>query len=105
YLQFVQKHDRQLLDDTEQARIDYANQKNILEGQNKQVLALNTQLQSYTQTLNSQKQAKQTLLTQTQGDEATYESMLSQAKAELAGFSNFTSGAGGASLLSGQTSC
>lgn len=105
YLRFVQQHDRELLDNTEQARVDYANQKAILEGQKRQVLALNTQLQQYTSTLNSQKSAKQTLLTQTQGDEQTYESMLSQAKAELAGFSNFTSGAGGASLLSGQTSC
>ncbi len=105
YLKFVQNHDRELLDNTEQARIDYANQKEILVGQKKEVLALNTQLQQYTTTLDSQKQAKQTLLTQTQGDEATYASMLSQAKAELAGFSNFTTGAGGSSLLSGQTSC
>lgn len=105
YLQFVQQHDKELLYDTQQARDDYANQKAILESQKKQVLALSTQLQQYTQTLDSQKQAKQTLLTQTQGDEQTYESMLAQAKAELAGFSNFTSGAGGASLLSGQTSC
>jgi peptidoglycan hydrolase CwlO-like protein len=105
YLRFVQEHDKQLLYDTQQARNDYANQKAILETQKKQVLALNTQLQQYTQTLNSQKQAKQTLLSQTQGDEQTYETLLSQAKAELAGFSNFTSGAGGSSLLSGQTSC
>jgi len=105
YLQFVQAHDRTLLDNTEQARIDYANQKTILEGQKKEVLALNTQLQQYTTTLNSQKQAEQTLLTQTQGDEQTYETLLQQAQAELAGFSNFTSGAGGSSLLSGQTSC
>ncbi|HSX08944.1 MAG TPA: hypothetical protein VLF93_02215 [Candidatus Saccharimonadales bacterium] len=105
YLRFVQQHDRQLLYDTQQARDDYANQKAILENQKKQVIALNTQLQQYTQDLDSQKQAKQNLLSQTQGDEQTYESLLAQAKAELAGFGNFTSGAGGASLLSGQTSC
>lgn len=105
YLRFVQEHDQQLLYDTQQARVDYANQKNILEGQKKQVLALNTQLQQYTSDLASQKSAKQDLLTQTQGDEATYETMLAQAQAELSGFSRFTSGAGGSSLLSGQTSC
>jgi peptidoglycan hydrolase CwlO-like protein len=105
YLKFVQQHDKQLLYDTQQARDDYANQKTILESQKKQVLALNTQLQQYTSTLNSQKAAEQTLLSQTQGDEQTYESLLAQAQAELAGFSNFTSGAGGSSLLSGQTSC
>jgi len=59
YLRFVEEHDRELLDNTEQARVDYANQKAILEDQKKQVLALNVQLQQYTTTLNSQKQAKQ----------------------------------------------
>lgn len=105
YLRIVQDHDKQLLYDTQQARNDYANQKAILESQKKQVEALNTQLQQYTQDLNSQKTAKQTLLTQTQGDEQTYETMLAQARAELAGFSRFTTSQGGASLLSGQTNC
>lgn len=105
YLKFVQQHDTQLLYNTQQARDDYAHQKAILESQKKQVLALNTQLQQYTQQLGSQKQAKQDLLTQTQGDEKTYESLLAQAKAELSGFSRFTTSQGGASLLSGQTSC
>ena len=105
YLRFVQEHDQQLLYDTQQARVDYANQKNILEGQKKQVLALNAQLQQYTQDLNSQKTAKQNLLTQTQGDESTYESLLAQARAQLAGFSRFAVSQGGASLLSGQTVC
>jgi peptidoglycan hydrolase CwlO-like protein len=105
YLRFVQEHDQQLLYDTQQARVDYATQKDILEGQKKQVLALNTQLQQYTQDLASQKSAKQDLLTQTQGDEATYEQLLAQAQAELAGFSRFADSQGGSSLLSGQTSC
>src|SRR6185437_11082055 len=105
YLRFVQKHDQQLLYDTQQARVDYANQKNILEGQKKQVLALNTQLQQYTTDLASQKTAKQDLLTQTQGDEVTYERLLEQTKAQLASFSNFAVSQGGASLLSGQTVC
>ncbi|HVA97197.1 MAG TPA: hypothetical protein VND99_06080 [Candidatus Acidoferrales bacterium] len=105
YLKLVQKHDQELLYDTQQARNDYAHQKAILEDQKKQVLALNTQLQQYTKDLDSQKQAKQDLLTQTQGDEQTYESLLAQARAELAGFSRFTTSQGGSSLLSGQTSC
>ncbi len=105
YLKFVQKHDQQLLYDTQQARVDYANQKNILEGQKRQVLALNTQLQQYTKDLDSQKTAKQNLLSQTQGDEATYERLLEQTKAQLASFSSFATSQGGASLLSGQTVC
>jgi peptidoglycan hydrolase CwlO-like protein len=105
YLRFVQDHDKQLLFDTQQARVDYANQKKILEDQKKQVESLNTQLQQYTQDLASQKTAKQNLLAQTQGDEATYESMLAQTKAQLSSFSRFATSQGGASLLSGQTVC
>jgi peptidoglycan hydrolase CwlO-like protein len=105
YLRFVQEHDRQLLYDTQQARNDYAHQKALLEDQKRQVEALNTQLQQYTQDLTSQKAAKKNLLTQTQGDEQTYESMLAQARAALSGFSRFTTSQGGASLLGGQTSC
>jgi len=105
YLRFVQEHDKQLLYDTQQARNDYANQKAILEEQKKQIEALNAQLQQYTKDLNSQKAAKQNLLAQTQGDEQTYENLLAQARAELAGFSRFTSSQGGVSILSGQTSC
>jgi peptidoglycan hydrolase CwlO-like protein len=105
YLRFVQQHDRELLDNTEQARIDYANQKKILEDQKKQVLALNTQLQQYTTTLDSQKQAKQNLLSQTKGDEQTYESLLAQTEAQLRSFSSFATTQGGASLLSNQTVC
>jgi peptidoglycan hydrolase CwlO-like protein len=103
YLKFVQEHDTQLLYDTQQARDDYAHQKSILEGQKKQVLGLETQLQQYTSDLNSQKQAKQDLLTQTQGDEATYESMLSAAQAQLNAFKSFTVSSGG-SLLPPQPS-
>ncbi len=105
YLRFVQQHDKQLLYDTQQARNDYANQKAILEAQKKQILALNTQLQQYTQDLDSQKQAKQNLLSQTQGDEQTYQSLLAQTEAQLSSFSRFATSQGGASLLSGQTVC
>ncbi len=103
YLKFVQEHDKQLLYDTQQARDDYAHQKMILEEQKKQVLALNTQLQQYTQQLNSQKSEKQSLLTQTQGSEAHYQQLLAQAQAQVAAFKSFTMSSGG-SLLPPQTS-
>ena len=44
-------------------------------------------------------------MSQTQGNEANYQKLLSQAQAQLAGFSRFAQNAGGSSLLSGQTSC
>lgn len=105
YLKLAQAHDKQLIYDTQQAKVDYTNQKNILEDKKKQVEALQEQLQAETDQLNQEKQSKQDLLTQTQGSEATYQSLLAQAKAELAGFSRFVTSQGGASIISNQTSC
>lgn len=98
YLRLVQKHDQELLYDTQQARNDYAHQKQLLESQKKQVLALNTQLQQYTKDLDSQKSAKQELLSQTQGDQAHYEHLLSEARAQISAFKSFTTSSGGSIL-------
>ena len=105
YLRIVQAHDKQLIYDTVQAKNDYANQQNIFEQQRRQVESLQTQLEAYTTQLNQEKSDKQRLLTETQGDEATYQRLLAEAEAQLAGFSRFAASQGGATLLSGQTSC
>ncbi len=105
YLRIAQAHDKKLLYDTGQARNDYQNQKNIYEDQKRQIEALKAQLEVYTSDLNNQKAAKQQLLTQTQGDEATYQRLLSAAQAQLAGFSRFVTAQGGASILTNQTVC
>lgn len=105
YLKIAQAHDKRLAYDTVQAKNDYANQKQIYEDEKKQVEALKVQLLAYTDQLDQEKAAKQSLLSQTQGDEASYQQQLVQAQTELAGFSNFVSAQGGASLLSNQTSC
>lgn len=105
YLKIAQAHDKQLIYETVQAKNDYANQKQIYEDQKKQVEALNAQLTAYNIQLDQEKAAKQSLLSQTQGDEASYQQQLTAAQAELAGFSNFVSAQGGASLLSNQTTC
>jgi peptidoglycan hydrolase CwlO-like protein len=105
YLRLAQAHDKKLIYDTQQAKMDYANQKSIFEDKKKQVLALQVQLQAQSAQLDQEKQAKQTLLTETQGSEANYQSLLSQAQAQLAGFSNFVISQGGASILGNQTVC
>lgn len=105
YLKLAQAHDKKLVYDTQQAKVDYTNQKNILEDEKKQVEQLQKQLQDYNDQLAQEKTAKQDLLTQTQGSEANYQSLLAQAKAQLSGFSRFVTSQGGASILSGQTSC
>lgn len=105
YLKLAQAHDKKLIYDTQQAKVDYANQKNIFENEKKQVEFLQKQLQAYTVQLDLDKQAKQRLLSETQGSEANYQRLLSQAKAQLAGFQRFVTSQGGASILSNQTVC
>ncbi len=55
--------------------------------------------------LAQQKQTKDLLLAQTNGQEVIYQQLLTQAKAQLAGFSSFASNQGGATILSNQTVC
>ena len=105
YLKIAQAHDKQLVYDTEQAKVDYANQKVIFEEEKKKVVTLQAQLQTYTDQLNQQKLAQQDLLAQVQVDKATAEAEYSRALAELSGFSRFVTNQGGASILSGQTTC
>lgn len=105
YLKIAQEHDKKLVYDTQQAKVDYANQKTIFEGEKKKVEALQKQLQAYNTQLDLNKQAKQRLLSETQGSEANYQRLLAQAKAQLAGFQRFVTSQGGASILSNQTIC
>jgi peptidoglycan hydrolase CwlO-like protein len=105
YLRIVQAHDKQLLYDTQQARNDYANQKLIFEDKKKKIESLQVQLEAFSKEIDAQKAEKQRLLAETQGSEQNYQRLLSQAKAQLAGFSRFAVLQGGASLLSNQTVC
>lgn len=105
YLKKMQEHDKKLMYSVQQAKVDYANQKQIYIDKQKKIEALQSQLESYSTNLEMEKDNKKTLLTQTQGSEANYQRLLAQAKAQLAGFSRFTQSQGGAGLLSGQTTC
>lgn len=105
YLKIVQLFDKRNIYAAEQAKVNYANQQDILVDKKKEEEALSTKLQAYTDQLNKDKSTKKQLLSETQGSEANYQRLLNAAKAQLAGFSNFVAAQGGASLLSGQTSC
>ncbi len=98
YLKIVQSHDRQLLYDTQQARNDYANQKTILEQKKKKVEELNKQLEGYQVQLDKDKASKQSLLTATKNDEAHYQTLLSQARAQVNSMKSFARGHGGSVL-------
>lgn len=105
YLRLAQAHDKKLIYDTVQARNDYANQKDIFEDQKTKAERLGVELANYQAQIETEKQAKNRLLADTQGSEDNYQRLLAQAKAQLAGFTNFTQVQGGASILSGQTQC
>lgn len=84
YLRIAQSHDKKLIYDVQQAKNDYSNQKEIFEAKKKRVESLKLQLEAYSKSLEQQKIAKQQLLIATQADEAKYQELLAQAKAERA---------------------
>ena len=103
YLKIVQAHDKKLIYDTQQAKNDYENQKNIFEEKKVKVEALNDQLQTYKTQLDSEKKNKEQLLAVTKNDEARYQKLLSDARAQISGFKSFASSQGG-SILPAQPS-
>lgn len=105
YLNVAQRYRKDLLFKTTQTKIEYDQEKSIKERKQKEITALKKQYETQKQDLTQQQRAKQELLSQTKNSEANYQKLLAEAKAQLAGFSAFTQAAGGASLLSGQTSC
>ncbi len=84
YLRIARDHDKKLMVDVQQAKNDYANQKEIFEAKKKKIESLKSQLEAYSRNLEQQKIAKQQLLLATQDDEARYQQLLAQAKAEQA---------------------
>jgi peptidoglycan hydrolase CwlO-like protein len=98
YLQKIQEEDRSLLTRLQEAQTVYQGQKQDQE-------TLQNQLKEQQAAVNAQKKAKNNLLLATKNDEAKYQSLLSQAKAQLSAFNRFVEGQGGASILSGQTKC
>jgi peptidoglycan hydrolase CwlO-like protein len=102
YLRLAQAHDKKLIYDTQQAKVDYTNQKDILQNQKAQVEQLKKQLQIYTDQLTQEKAAQQQLLAQIKQREIVTDSMLTLARAQLAALSSFATSVGGASLISHQ---
>lgn len=98
YLRIVQEHDKKLLYDAQQARNDYANQKQIFEGKKKKIETLKGQLEGYTAQLDKDKIEKEKLLTVTKNDESKYQAMLDQAKAQISSFKTFATSQGGSVL-------
>ncbi|HUD09611.1 MAG TPA: C39 family peptidase [Patescibacteria group bacterium] len=94
YLKLAQAHDKQLVYDTQQAKVDYSNQKNIFEDKKQQLASLQQQLQIQTAQLNQEKQAQQDLIN-------ANDARISQITSELSALQNFARsrvGPGGQSI-------
>lgn len=94
YLKLVQEHDKQLVYDTQQAKMDYANQKKIFEDKKAKVESLKQELEGYTKKLDEDKVAKQSLLSTTQNDERRYQELLARARAEFEAIQGIIAGNG-----------
>ena len=82
YIQTAQEHDRQVLVDVQQSKVDYSEKRDLREEKKQEQEILKTQLIKQKFSLDQQKKAKQSLLSQTKNDEATYQKLLQQALAE-----------------------
>lgn len=98
YLQRIQESDQDLLQRLTSAQNTYKNEKVDQE-------ELQEQLQKQKAELDSQRRAKNTLLAETKNSESKYQSLLNQAKAQLAAMRRFVTTQGGATILSNQTKC
>ena len=94
YLKTAQDTNQKLLVQVQETKLNFEEQKKIRETKEVELNQLNDELNAQKASLDSQKAQKQKLLTDTQNDEATYQRLLSQARAQLAGFKNFVFSSG-----------
>jgi peptidoglycan hydrolase CwlO-like protein len=102
YLQTVQQEDAAIVFQVKSAQNSYNESKQVREDKTKQLEQIKAELERQNRELAQQTQAKNALLSATQGNESRYQQLLEQAKAQIAGFLQFT---GGLALLTNQTVC
>lgn len=100
YISVVQKNSQNTLLNMETVRTTYNIQKDEKEKKQKELEALQKQLDQQKISLANQKESKSKLLEVTKNDENKYQQLLNQALAQLGAFRNFSSSAGGGSCLS-----
>lgn len=83
YLRLAQAHDKKLIYQMQQAKVDYANQKEIFEKEKKQVETLKKKLEAYTAQLDAERKDKANLLAVTKNSEQEYQRRLADALKEL----------------------
>jgi peptidoglycan hydrolase CwlO-like protein len=105
YLRSSQNNNQKLLMQVQEAKLSYEEQKVIREQKKQELDQLIISLNKQKEDLKTQQAQKERLLAETNNDEATYQTLLAQAEAQLKGFGQFVSNRGGSSLLSNQTVC
>lgn len=118
YLQVVQSNDKKIMVAMERSRQNYDLQKSLKEQKQSAVEAINNKLKKQKADLAAQQQDKNKLLGLTQNDERKYQTLLDNARAELAAIQNIIAGKGEetkigdinegnriASIISGSSAC
>lgn len=105
YLAKVQQEDVMLLFQVKAAQNNYSERKQTRETKKSEQEQAKRELERQNYQLAQQKQEKDALLSETQGNEDRYGQLLAQARAQIAAIQQFVSGAGGASILPHQEYC
>ncbi|PJA55753.1 hypothetical protein CO165_01910 [Candidatus Roizmanbacteria bacterium CG_4_9_14_3_um_filter_33_18] len=102
YLKTAQNNTQKLLYTVQETKTNAEEQKKLREEKKIELDKLNETLTYQKRSLDNQKVQKQKLLNDTQNDETTYQRLLSQAQAQLAGFKSFVSTAGAGVISANQ---
>lgn len=82
YIKAAQAHDKKLMIQIQNTKLNYEDQKKLLEEKKKEQEILKTQLENYKITLDVQKKDKENLLAVTKNDEVKFQKMLDEARRE-----------------------
>lgn len=88
YIQAAQAHDKKLMIQIQTTKLNYEDQKILLEEKKKAQEILKNQLENYRTVLDQQKKDKESLLLITKNDENRYQKLLAEAKREQAEIEN-----------------
>jgi peptidoglycan hydrolase CwlO-like protein len=91
--------------DLASAKAVLTNNRSTVAATQKELTTLQKSLTTEQRSLAASKAQQQSLLSQTKNSESNYQKLLATAKAQLASFSTFTTGAGGSGLLANRTVC
>ncbi len=103
YVQIIQAYHKKKLYELQATKFTYNDQRQDRQTRQAEAEKLSKDLEVYQKQLENQKKQKDDLLKATQNNESTYQKLLAQAQAQLAGFERFTQGK--ASILTDQTVC